>query len=587
MRRSKSNPAKYARNYKKISQRKMTENDMDFEKEEIERLRNLLKTSTEHLSQHAPKNDEQKKRKRNQKQDDGDDDNNKATNKQSNEIKMDYDEKESDIEYITDGTALILPSRKKKAPKKKTYELTPEELKAAKAKHKALQRKLAQIEQRHDRKKRRTELYATLSEHALSETEMKLMTRSADMGKKVSKKQALTKILQKERVGIQLTQEEKDMLYTNTERDESAYEEQFGTNSTTVADETMSKSETNDINEDQVVPLAFSSSGKKKKKNKIKKKNQTRTSGTPSNDEEQSKGDNDQDAETTSVTTPEDIEEEKLQVAEEEETKTNLSFAAQMMAGLSSLKTSAADQKIELDKKRAKEQAELEEKRLQEEEEERKKRKSYVPQNPAILKSAAVMGLKPSEKDVGKDGWRVLPVERPDEVNDSRYNLPVSTMEYEIVDSIRNNSVTIICSETGSGKSTQVPQFLYESGMTLGNARAKGEDDGLLICVTQPRRVAAVSTAKRVCYEMGHSNDKGQSIQGKKGVGNTVAYQTKYETAGLGPKTRIKFMTDGILLQEIKSDLLLRKYAGKFLHQMIEQFMVQGRHKFTLYILYR
>ena len=75
--------------------------------------------------------------------------------------------------------------------------------------------------------------------------------------------------------------------------------------------------------------------------------------------------------------------------------------------------------------------------------------------------------------------------------------------------------------------------------MTLGNAKASvDEDEGLLICVTQPRRVAAVSTAKRVCYEMGHSRNKGQNIQGRKGGGNIVAYQTKYETAGLGPKVR-------------------------------------------------
>ena len=52
-----------------------------------------------------------------------------------------------------------------------------------------------------------------------------------------------------------------------------------------------------------------------------------------------------------------------------------------------------------------------------------------------------------------KDGWRVLQVKRPQEVEAKRYDLPVSTMEYEIMDSIRNHSVTIICSETGSGTS--------------------------------------------------------------------------------------------------------------------------------------
>ncbi len=78
----------------------------------------------------------------------------------------------------------------------------------------------------------------------------------------------------------------------------------------------------------------------------------------------------------------------------------------------------------------------------------------------------------------------------------------------------------------------------------------------LLIGITQPRRVAAVSTAKRVCFEMGRGN--GRSISSD----NLVAYQTRYETSGLGKSTRVKFMTDGILLQEIQSDLLLRKYGA-------------------------
>lgn len=105
-------------------------------------------------------------------------------------------------------------------------------------------------------------------------------------------------------------------------------------------------------------------------------------------------------------------------------------------------------------------------------------------------------------------------------------------------------------------KSTQVPQLLYEAGLTLGS----DQDQKYLIAITQPRRVAAVSTAKRVCYEMGQGD--GKTIKStRRSEGNLVAYQTRYETAGLGDKTGVKFMTDGILLQEIQSDLLLRKYS--------------------------
>ena len=93
----------------------------------------------------------------------------------------------------------------------------------------------------------------------------------------------------------------------------------------------------------------------------------------------------------------------------------------------------------------------------------------------------------------------------------------------------------------------------------------KSSSDQLLIGITQPRRVAAVSTGKRVCYEMGCGN--GQSIQ----PNNLVSYQTRYESAGLGPSTQIKFMTDGILLQEIQSDLLLRKYGAIIIDEAHER----------------
>ena len=166
----------------------------------------------------------------------------------------------------------------------------------------------------------------------------------------------------------------------------------------------------------------------------------------------------------------------------------------------------------------------------------------------------------------------VVSINRPQEVQETRYNLPVSTMEYEIIDAIRSHDCTILCGETGSGKSTQVPQFLYEAGFSTcgswwknknkngkeqsGSHGKEKEEDHLLIGITQPRRVAAVSTAKRVCYEMGCGN--GQSISNN----NLVSYQTRFETAGLGKKTHVKFMTDGILLQEIQDDLLLRKYGA-------------------------
>jgi ATP-dependent RNA helicase DHX37/DHR1 len=149
-----------------------------------------------------------------------------------------------------------------------------------------------------------------------------------------------------------------------------------------------------------------------------------------------------------------------------------------------------------------------------------------------------------------------LDVKRPAEVEKTRVDLPVTAMEFEIMDSIRNNDVTIICGETGSGKSTQIPAYLYEGGMSLCPS---DPSKSYMIGITQPRRVAAVSTAKRVCFELGQGD--GQSIKRSGGGGNLVSYKTRYESAGSGDSTRIQFMTDGILLSEIQSDLLLRKYS--------------------------
>lgn len=146
---------------------------------------------------------------------------------------------------------------------------------------------------------------------------------------------------------------------------------------------------------------------------------------------------------------------------------------------------------------------------------------------------------------------RWVPIERPVDIEAARMQLPVCGMEQEIMEAIHDHDAVILCGETGSGKSTQVPQFLYEAGYA-----AHG-----LIGVTQPRRVAAVGTAERVAVELGT----------KCGRGGAVAYQIRYDASGIGVKTRVKFMTDGVLLQEIASDLLLRKYSVILLDEAHER----------------
>ncbi|KDO26422.1 hypothetical protein SPRG_08225 [Saprolegnia parasitica CBS 223.65] len=139
----------------------------------------------------------------------------------------------------------------------------------------------------------------------------------------------------------------------------------------------------------------------------------------------------------------------------------------------------------------------------------------------------------------------LVAVNRIESIQLSRMQLPVCSSEQEIMEAISLHAVVILCGETGSGKTTQVPQFLYEAGYGFD------EHNPGMIGVTQPRRVAAVSTAQRVATEL-------NVPFGKHG---SVGYQIRYDNEHVGTETRIKFMTDGILLKEIQQDFLLKKYS--------------------------
>lgn len=134
-------------------------------------------------------------------------------------------------------------------------------------------------------------------------------------------------------------------------------------------------------------------------------------------------------------------------------------------------------------------------------------------------------------------------VERSPEIQESRLQLPIVAEEQKIMEAIHNNDVVVVWGATGSGKTTQVPQFLYEAGYGAPNGPTPG-----MIGVTQPRRVAAVSMSKRVGDELGDQGTK-------------VAYQIRFDTS-TNAKTAIKFMTDGVLLREITQDFVLTKYSA-------------------------
>src|SRR5690606_16458353 len=94
-------------------------------------------------------------------------------------------------------------------------------------------------------------------------------------------------------------------------------------------------------------------------------------------------------------------------------------------------------------------------------------------------------------------------VNRSEEIQTSRLKLPVVGEEQKIMEAIHTHDCVVLCGETGSGKTTQVPQFLFEAGYGSPESETPG-----IIGVTQPRRVAAVSMAKRVGEELGDASDR-------------------------------------------------------------------------------
>ncbi|KAL3781170.1 hypothetical protein HJC23_008072 [Cyclotella cryptica] len=133
-------------------------------------------------------------------------------------------------------------------------------------------------------------------------------------------------------------------------------------------------------------------------------------------------------------------------------------------------------------------------------------------------------------------------------IKEQRESLPVYRLKQELLRAMLENQVLVVIGETGSGKTTQMTQYMHELGVT---------SNGMIGC-TQPRRVAAVSVAKRVAEEFGCT------------LGEQVGYTIRFEDV-TSKETIIKYMTDGMLMREYLADNDLKRYAALMLDEAHER----------------
>lgn len=152
-----------------------------------------------------------------------------------------------------------------------------------------------------------------------------------------------------------------------------------------------------------------------------------------------------------------------------------------------------------------------------------------------------------------------------------RRTLPIWSHQEAIRQGLRGNDVMLLVGETGSGKSTQVPQFLVDEEwckprrikLADGAKSAKPTMVGGCIAITQPRRVAAISLARRVAEEIG-------TPLGSSSPASKVGYSVRFDNS-TSPNTRIKFLTEGMLLQELLRDPWLRQYSAVIVDEVHER----------------
>ncbi|KAL1625005.1 hypothetical protein SLS54_003732 [Diplodia seriata] len=141
-------------------------------------------------------------------------------------------------------------------------------------------------------------------------------------------------------------------------------------------------------------------------------------------------------------------------------------------------------------------------------------------------------------------------------IEETRKSLPIYAWKEGLMEAIANYQCVVVVAETGSGKTTQIPQFLHEAGYTSREENGKSKK---MVACTQPRRVAAMSVAARVAEEAGVK------------LGKEVGYSIRFEDNTDPKNTIMKFMTDGMLLRELLTDPTLESYSAIILDEAHER----------------
>lgn len=174
--------------------------------------------------------------------------------------------------------------------------------------------------------------------------------------------------------------------------------------------------------------------------------------------------------------------------------------------------------------------------------------------------------VKKKMKRPREEGGQQQPPQPRRQHTEARQALPIWRQRSKIVETVRQHPSTILVGETGSGKSTQVPQFLLDAGFCTPSTNSSSSSSSpssnpaprKMIACTQPRRVAAVTVAGRVAEEVGCA------------LGQAVGYAVRFDDK-TSARTVIKYMTDGVLLREAMADPLLTRYGVVVLDEAHER----------------